>query len=220
MRSSAAHSDIVVMSAARNFFRIESQEADGVTPEAVLAARSRAEIENAIRALSTAEWARLRLVAARYGAGRRVEAKDLLQEALMRSLDGRHCPSHVDVVRFLAEAMRSIADGEGEKAANRLVAVSVDASPGIEAVVQNHPAPDLGAEAGLIAEGEAAAIRSEILGLFADDPVAEIIVEGIMEEMEGDELRELSGLDATAYDSKRKLIRRRILKRYPNGWKS
>ena len=189
-----------------------------MTPEAVPATRSRAEIEDAIRTLTAADWARLRLVAARYS-GRRIEAKDLLQETLMRSLDGRHCPRHVDLVRFLAEAMRSIADGESEKAANRLVLVSANATPEIEARVENHPDPDLDAEAKRIADEEAAAISNEILGLFADDPVAEIIVEGIMEEMEGDELRELSGLDATAYDSKRKLIKRRISKRYPEGWK-
>ncbi len=187
-----------------------------MTPVATL---SRAEIENAIRALSPADWARLRLVAARYASGRRLDARDLLQEALLRSLDGRNCPRHVDVVRFLAEAMRSIADGESEKIANRLVVVSADQTPTIAERVQNHPTPDLSAEESLIAEEGAAAIRDEILALFEDDPIAEIIVEGIMEEMEGEELRELSGLDATAYDSKRKLIRRRITKQYPEGWK-
>ena len=34
-----------------------------------------------------------------------------------------------------------------------------------------------------------------------------------------DEVRELTGLDKTAYDSKRKLIRRRIDKKYPEGFK-
>jgi len=44
----------------------------------------------------------------------------------------------MSMVRFLAEPIRSIADGEGEKAMNRLVVVSADASPGLEARVQNH----------------------------------------------------------------------------------
>ena len=40
-----------------------------------------------------------------------------------------------------------------------------------------------------------------------------------MEEMTAEEMRELTGLDKTGYDSKRKLIRRRIDKQYPEGWK-
>jgi hypothetical protein len=41
----------------------------------------------------------------------------------------------------------------------------------------------------------------------------------VMEELTVDEMRELTGLDKIAYDSKRKLIRRRIDKQYPGGWK-
>jgi RNA polymerase sigma-70 factor (ECF subfamily) len=40
-----------------------------------------------------------------------------------------------------------------------------------------------------------------------------------MENLNADELRELTGLDKTAYDSKLKLIRRRIDNKYPEGWK-
>jgi hypothetical protein len=138
----------------------EGKEADGVTPIATL---SRAEIEDAIRALSPVDWARLRLVAARYASGRRLDAKDLLQEALLRSLDGRNCPRHVDVVRFLAEAMRSIADGESEKVANRLVVVSADRTSIIAERVQNHPTPDLSAEESLIA-------RSVLVEYLAERP--------------------------------------------------
>jgi hypothetical protein len=39
----------------------------------------------------------------------------------------------------------------------------------------------------------------------------------MMEEMEGEELQELTELDATAYQSKRRLIRRRIDKTFPEG---
>jgi hypothetical protein len=59
-----------------------------------------------------------------------------------------------------------------------------------------------------------------ILNVFADDPTAQIIVEGIMEGMDGEELRALTELDDTAFGSKRRLIRRRIDKAFPKGWKS
>ena len=49
--------------------------------------------------------------------------------------------------------------------------------------------------------------------LFEDDIVAQTIVEGILENMRGEELRALAGLDETAYESKRRLIRRRLEKR-------
>ena len=45
-----------------------------------------------------------------------------LQMAFTSALDedGRTCPANVDVVKFLAEAMRSIADGEVDKAKRRV----------------------------------------------------------------------------------------------------
>ncbi len=54
--------------------------------------------------------------------------------------------------------------------------------------------------------------RQEVIGLFADDPAAQVIVEGVMEGMRGEDLRALTDLDPTAYESKRRLIRRRIEK--------
>ena len=72
------------------------------------------------------DWARwAALLCARTGL---IEADDLLQEAFRRALDGRRsCPAHVGPVKFLAEAMRSIADGELRrkfKAQPRLVPIA------------------------------------------------------------------------------------------------
>jgi RNA polymerase sigma-70 factor (ECF subfamily) len=76
------------------------------------------------------------------------------------------------------------------------------------------------AEQQLIQDEDAALIRRDVLALFDDDLQARDMVEGIMEGMTVDELRELTGLDKTAYNSKRRLIRRRIDKAYPDEWKS
>jgi hypothetical protein len=54
--------------------------------------------------------------------------------------------------------------------------------------------------------------KQRIVALFGDDPVAQVIVEGIMEGTRGEDLRALTDLDPTAYQSKRRLIRRRIAK--------
>ncbi len=58
-------------------------------------------------------------------------------------------------------------------------------------------------------------MKAALLDLFEDDPTVQIILEGIMEGMEGEELRELTELDVTAYQSKCKLIRRRIDRKFP-----
>ena len=186
-----------------------------ITGQAV--ARSRDEIVAAIEGLSAADWARLKKVARYFAAGRPIEPEDLLQEAFARALDSRACPAHVEVAKFLAEAMRSIAHGEAEKVEHKLVLVprAIDEFP--EALDVRDAAPSV--EETLLSEERALAIRSAILGLFDDDARARDILEGTIEDMKAEELRELTGLDATAYDFKRKLIRRRIDKAYPRGWK-
>jgi len=173
------------------------------------------EIVLAIRNLTPAEWARLKRVARKYAAGRPFEPDDLLQETILRAIDSRACPVGVDVVRFLAEAMRSVAHGEGEKAGYKLSLVPIAKS--YEAMTVSDPAPNV--EARMITEEGAGNIRRAILALFDDDPQARDIVEGTMAEMSAAELRELTGLSLTAYNTMRRLIRRRIDNAFPEGWK-
>lgn len=195
----------------------ERRGTEGVSLQEAATARSRVEIVEAIRGLSAADWVRLKRVAAYY-ARPTISAQDLLQEAFIRALDGsRICPAHVDVVRFLAEAMRSIADGEREKAERRPTLVPIESGSGAAAAL-SCPDPTPGVEDRIVQAEQEARMRADLLALFDDDPAAKDIMEGTMEGMTAEELRELTGLDRTAYDSKRKLIRRRIDKRYPAGW--
>ncbi len=177
-------------------------------------ALSPAEVEKAVKTLSEADSIRLRK-AANYYARPAIAADDLLQEAVCRALEGRRrCPTDVDVVSFLAQTMRSIASEEGEKSTRYGVVVSVEAEDGGASVL---PIPQSAEEVAMSDEG-ASRIRDAITSLFDDDTKAKDLVEGIMEEFTREELRDLTDLDETAYDTKRRLIRRRIQRAYPEGW--
>jgi DNA-directed RNA polymerase specialized sigma24 family protein len=188
----------------------------------VPAFRSRDEIAAAIRSFTPADLARLKMVARRYSFGRPIEPDDLLQEAYTRALDSRACPAHVGVVKFLAEAMRSIAHGEAEKLEHKATFVPITATGALEDGTHSVPDGADDAETKIIIAQQAersVAVHAVIVALFDDDYTAKLVLEGMMEDMTVEELRELTGLDKTAYDSKRKLIRRRIDKQFPEGFK-
>jgi hypothetical protein len=67
----------------------------------------------------------------------------------------------------------------------------------------------------LIAEEEASRLIVALRGLFTDDAVALTLLEGMLEGLEGEALRALTGLSETEFASKRRLIRRRIDKAFP-----
>jgi hypothetical protein len=182
------------------------------------AARSRDDIAKAVRELTPAEWIRLRKSAAFWATGRSIGAKDLLQEAFARAMDGRVCPADVGIVKFLAQTMRSIVSGEGEKIENKLLLVSADVSEIVAQKVLGFRDPAAGAEQQIVSEETVVEIRSAILALFDDDSAAQLIAEGLMDDIDGEELRALCELDVTAYNSKRRLVRRRIEKAFPKGW--
>src|SRR5262249_6314561 len=148
--------------------------------------RTRDEVAGAIRGFTPANRARLQSAARFYGRARGLEAEALLQEALMRAVDGRSCPDHVDVVRFVAQIMRSVAHGESEKLENQVDLVTIDhTGAGTGAACQVADEAD-DAEARLMSAERAEACKkmhAEIIALFEDDPVALLILEGMMDEM-------------------------------------
>lgn len=180
---------------------------------------SRDEVIEAIRALSDASWNRLRRVATMFCRGRPIEPEDLLQEALTRATDGsRNCPQNIDLVRFLAEAMRSIASSSMKVIARQLEfqAVPLISDDGVTLdLVDERPA----AEQQAISDQEVARIKRAIIDLFRGDVTAEVLVEGMMEGLDGEKLRATTDLTKVGFASKRRFIRRRIDKAFPDGWK-
>jgi len=183
------------------------------------AQRSREEVVEAIRSLSAADWIRLRKAAKVIARFKPIEPDDLLQEAFRRAIEGkRNCPSHVDVVRFLCEAMRSIADAELQKIEPRPALVPIS-SHGAAIGLVDPPDPAPSAEQAMLDSEALDAIMDGLKELFDQDTAAQVIVEGIMEDMEGEVLRELTDLDPTGYQSKRKAIRRWLDKKFAKGWR-
>lgn len=188
-------------------------------PSDVATVRSHDEIESAIRDLTPANWIRLHKAARYFALSRPVEPEELLQQAFLLALNGsRRCPTHVDVVPFLVGAMRSIAHGELEKTMSRPTVVPASSSEHYQAEYLNYPDPAANVEDVIVGQYNVAAAHRAVLALFEDDPQARDIVEGRMAGLSPEELRELTGLDPTAYASKCRLIRRRIDKAYPEGW--
>jgi hypothetical protein len=171
--------------------------------------RTRAEIEAIISVFAPPDWIRLERVAKAFGFGTGLAPGDLdlLQEALLRTLRGtRNCPSNVDVMKHLIDTMSSIADGERDKAWNEIPYLPI--AHGDESDAENPASTSWSAEEQLIFDTG----REEIRDLFAHDATALEMVEGIMAGFDTNELKELTGLDGAAYDSKRTLVRRRLLK--------
>jgi DNA-directed RNA polymerase specialized sigma24 family protein len=167
------------------------------------------EIATAIRAFTDAQWIRLRKASLYFAWAYGLSGEDLLQDAFCRALAGsRQCPTDIDVVKFLVEAMRSIANGESEKVENQ-----IDIVPVVQPGVAVRGAQDIkdstpSQEESMIAAETSEATRQAVLGLFPNDPQARDLADGILAGYEGEELRTLTDLDKTSYASKRRFMRR------------
>jgi RNA polymerase sigma-70 factor (ECF subfamily) len=172
-----------------------------------------------IRALSAASWNRLRRLATVFCRGRPIDPGDLLQESFARAIEGsRSCPRDVDIVWFLGQAMRSVASSS-MKVLSRQPEFQATPLIGDDGLTLDPPDCRPTAEQHAISNEETSQIKRVILDLFSDDVAARVIVEGIMEGMDGEDLRQVTDLTKTGFASKRRLIRRRIEKAFPDGWK-
>jgi len=179
------------------------------------------EVKRAVSALPRAHWLRLHKVARALCRNAHFEAEDLLQDAFTRALEGsRRCARTVNIVHFLVGVMRSIAS-DWRKACKRRLEIIGPASPTglLQEVVVKVRDERPAADDWIASAQEATCIKRAILDLFADDGVAQRMLEGIFDGMAGEELRSLTELSQTQFASKRRLIRRRIDKAFPQEWK-
>ena len=136
---------------------------------------------------------------------------DLLQEALTRVLTGKRVkPEDVPMVAFLGGVMRSLrADHirrsrRGMKRDDPLwLGDEQDERPELEVLD-----PGADPERALIATDELDKIRQ----LFANDPVALQIIEGLAEALTAEQIRARHGISRVDYDSARKRMRRCLIR--------
>jgi DNA-directed RNA polymerase specialized sigma24 family protein len=176
------------------------------------------EITDGIQKLSAVDQYRFKRASEYHSYGGARPATDLRQEAIRRAIAGkRKCPRDLSVVAFLVGAVRSIANAD-RKAQKR--AHHSNPRPNAEAnSVLECSDPRISPEEDILRTEETEEMKTRVLALFDDDPVAYLLVEGLFAGMEGDELRELVGLNNRDFASKRRLVRRRIDKFFPHGWK-
>lgn len=182
-----------------------------------------AALRTAIASLTDADWLRLAKVDARYRGGTDFQEGDLVQEALCRAIDGkRKCPRGVSVVKFLADAIRSIA---GHRRSQMLAEISFEASPPTATGEQTEGlapadllfAPGEDPEALLLkAEGDGAI--GDLIGLFPGDGEVELVVTALSLGLKGADLYEETGLAPNRIHYVIRKIRKESDKRFPGRW--
>ncbi len=164
------------------------------------------EVAFAFASLGTADYGRIGRIAQLRARGLpEVDWRDLVQEATQRALDGsRRWPLDVPFVVFMAESIRSIASEAWRRRGRHSVAITNnDADDGAIGVLADE-APD--PERTLVAQD----LLSRLYALFAGDPAAKAIIQGLADGLDPHEIQARATLTATAYDSARRRIRRTI----------
>ena len=171
-----------------------------------------------LRGLTTAELRRLKGIARVRALGlHEVEWQDLLQEAVVRTLDGaRQWPVDVGLVVFLRETMRSIASEHWRR--RRVDPIMQD--PPLSAPPENFEATALDSVVDPIADPERDAAAAETLAqieqAFEGDLEALHVLRGMALGKSPSELQEEGQMDARRYASTQRRIRRTLAREFPD----
>jgi len=163
-----------------------------------------AETALALKLVTETDLLRLKAIARLHARGLPADVSwdDLLQEAFARVIGGaRRKPDGVSMVVFLSGVMRSLRSEHWRRAQ-----LESRDSYALRRLRDSEDSPD--PERSMIAWQEMARIDR----LFADDPVALQIVLGLAEGLSPDEIRKISGICKTDYDSARRRMRRALLR--------
>jgi DNA-directed RNA polymerase specialized sigma24 family protein len=143
---------------------------------------------------------------------------DLLSEAATRTIEGeRNWSGDLPLPVYLYGVMRSIADAERKSLRKQGERVGIDA---LVEVGAEPPSTSRNSEELMIAAEEYAVRNSAILSLFDDDEEALMVIMGDLDEVSAEDLRQMLGVDKTAFASIRRRARRKLASAYPSGWRA
>lgn len=177
------------------------------------AGRTAADAASAIEALSETDMVRLKALAQSWSRGLPggFGWADVLHEAIVRVLDGsRVWPFGVPILAFLSGVMRSICDDYWRRVRHeQRLLVSRDDPGG--------PPADPVDE---VADPERIAVAvtglADVFRLFAADPVALQIIDGMANGLTATEICSAYDISALAYDTARRRMRRTLLRHHRN----
>lgn len=179
------------------------------------------QIEQALRALTDADFRSLRKFASQHLWKTSIDNPDeLINETIRRLADGdRKWPTNIPFDFFLKNAMRSVADGiRGLKHQTDEGLAADDCGDEAGDPMDAFASEALTPEETLLKE-EARRKASEsleiIYGHFEGDPQATCILMGIEDGLKAEEVREIGDMSLTQYETARKRLRRGIERLFP-----
>ena len=165
------------------------------------------ELRVLIAAFTPLDWLRVRRAAMHFSKRCRVEWSELQNEALVRGLDGRrNCPRGVAVTTFLGNAIRSIASEADGTDGHVKLSEELEAQQSSPSGLTDLTKPADPAASTM----DAQKMIADVISAFDGDVTSEMLFEGMIDGIEGQELRELLELPQKEFDSKRRLVRRRL----------
>jgi DNA-directed RNA polymerase specialized sigma24 family protein len=174
---------------------------------------SPAESALALKLVTETDLLRLKAIARLHARGLPADVSwdDLLQEAFARVMSGsRKKPEGVPMVAFLSGVMRSLRAEHWRR--SQVESCDWPARQSLRYTDASRPRepkdPTQDPERSLMAWQEMASI----VRLFADDSVALQIIMGLAEGLSPEEIRSMTGISKTDYDSARRRMRRALLR--------
>lgn len=165
------------------------------------------ELRTKISALSDADVAHLMAVAKSFAWRTGLEPADLLQEAYSRVLEERRtCRKSVSVVAFLGQVMRGLRSDELEaRHAGRRPVLVESVHDGVQPLwTSTQPSPEQAAISGIM-DGK---VLDKIEAKIAEDDQLGLLIEGQLDQMNGEALQELLGVDVKGLAAVRKRLKR------------
>jgi len=177
---------------------------------------SPAEVHIIIESLENSDWIRLVKIS-RFHALRKnyrfggYGPEELLNEAFLRALNGtRKCHRDLDFIQFMSGVMRSIVSSNVKtQITQNTVVVDFQEKSIVPDSMQTQDE-----ESKLVNRDYFENLFNDLMRLFEGDEIAQIILEGDIEGLPKTELMELTQLDTKSFATKRKAIRRKIIREF------